>query len=66
MKRVEVVTKTSAEINIEGKPVSELLSNIAKLCHRGLADSSSKQEGCDMKIVNMMITEMTWNIEYHY
>lgn len=48
MKRVEIVTKTSVEVNIDGKPVSELLSDIAKLCHEGLRYSTSKQEGCEM------------------
>lgn len=48
MKRVEIVTKTSIEVNIDGKPVSELLSDIAKLCHEGIEYSSSKEEGCEM------------------
>lgn len=48
MKQVEIVTKTSVEVNIGGKPVSELLSNISDLCHEGIKYSSSKQKGCEM------------------
>lgn len=48
MKRVEIVTKTSVEVNIGGKPVSELLGDIADICHTTLEYSTSKQEGCEM------------------
>lgn len=48
MKSVEIVTKTSVEVNIGGKPVSELLKDISDLCHEGLECSTSKQEGCEM------------------
>lgn len=48
MKKVEIVTKTSIEVNIGGKPVSELLKDIANLCHERLEYSTSKNEGCEM------------------
>lgn len=48
MKQIEIVTKTNIEVNIDGKPVSELLKNISDLCHESLKYSTSKQEGCEM------------------
>lgn len=46
MKKVEIVTKTSVEVNIGGKPVNSYLSQIANLCHDSLELSTSKQEAC--------------------
>lgn len=46
MKRVEIVTKTSVEVNIGGKPVNELLGDIADICHVNLEYSTSKNELC--------------------
>lgn len=64
MNRVEIVTKTSVEVNIGGKPVSELLSDIAKLCHRGLVDSSSKQKGCEMLYESLEYDDYRNDMEY--
>lgn len=47
MKKIEVVTKTSVEINIGGQPVSEIFGDIAEICHTSLRYSTSKNEGCE-------------------
>lgn len=47
MKKVEIVTKISVEVNLGGKPVNELLGEIADLCHDRLEYSTSKNEGCE-------------------
>lgn len=47
MKKVEIVTKTSVEVNLGGKPVNELLGDIADICHTTIEYSSSKDEGCE-------------------
>ena len=47
MKQVKVEIKTSVETTLCGKPVNELLKNIADLCHERLEYSTSKNEGCE-------------------
>lgn len=47
MKRVEIVTKTSVEVNLGGKPVNEFLGDVADICHTSLEYSTSKNEGCE-------------------
>ena len=47
MKQVKVEIKTSVETTLGGKPVNELLKNIADLCHERLEYSTSKNEGCE-------------------
>lgn len=47
MKRVEIVTKTSVEVNLGGKPVNEFLGDIADICHTTIEYSSSKDKGCE-------------------
>ena len=47
MKQVKVEIKTSVETTLGGKPVNELLKNIADLCHERLEYSSSKNKGCE-------------------
>lgn len=47
MKKVEIVTKTSVEVNLGGKPVNEFLGDIADICHTSLEYSTSKNEGCE-------------------
>ena len=47
MKKVEIVTKISVEVNLGGKPVNELLGEIADLCHDRLEYSTSKNKGCE-------------------
>ncbi len=47
MKKIEIVTKTNVEINIGGQPVSEILGDIAEICHTSLRYSTSKDEGCE-------------------
>lgn len=64
MKSVEIVTKTSVEVNIGGKPVSELLSNIEKLCTKGLVYSSSKQKVCEMLYKNGEYDDYRGDMEY--
>ena len=49
MKKVEIVTKTSVEVNLGGKPVNELLGDIADICHTSLKYSTSKEQGCEMQ-----------------
>jgi hypothetical protein len=47
MKKVEIVTKTSVEVNLGGKPVNEFLGDITDICHTSLEYSTSKNEGCE-------------------
>lgn len=47
MKQAKVKIETSVETSIDGKPVNELLQDIADLCHERLEYSTSKNEGCD-------------------
>lgn len=44
MKQVKVKIETT----LGGKPVNELLKDIADLCHERLRYSTSKNEGCEM------------------
>lgn len=64
MKRIEIVTKTSVEVNIGGKSISELLSNIEKLCSKGLIYSSSKQKGCEMLYESLEYDDYRNDMEY--
>jgi len=47
MKQVKVKIETSVETTIDGKPVNEILKEIADLCHNRLEYSTSKDEGCE-------------------
>lgn len=47
MKKIEITTKTSIEVTLGGKPVNELLCDIADICHTSLEYSTSKNEGCE-------------------
>lgn len=47
MKQVTVKIETSVETTLGGKPVNELLKDIADLCHERLEYSTSKNEGCE-------------------
>lgn len=47
MKKIEITTKTSIEVALGGKPVNELLGDIADICHTSLEYSTSKNEGCE-------------------
>ena len=47
MKKIEITTKTSIEVTLGGKPVNELLGDIADICHTSLEYSTSKNEGCE-------------------
>lgn len=47
MKQVKVKIETSVETTIDGKPVNEILKEIADLCHDRLEYSTSKNEGCE-------------------
>lgn len=47
MKKVKVKIETSVETTIDGKPVNEILKEIADLCHDRLEYSTSKNEGCE-------------------
>lgn len=40
--------KVKIETTLGGKPVNELLKDIADLCHERLEYSTSKNEGCEM------------------
>ena len=68
MKQVKVEIKTSVETTLGGKPVNELLKNIADLCHERLEYSSSKNKGCEIlyeeRTKSMKITEMIWRTGY--
>lgn len=48
MKQVKVKIETTVEATLGGKPVNELLKDIADLCHERLKYSTSKNEGCEM------------------
>lgn len=48
MKQVKVKIETTVETTLGGKPVNELLKDIADLCHERLEYSISKNEGCEM------------------
>lgn len=47
MKQVKVKIETSVETTLGGKPVNELIKEIADLCHERLEYSTSKNEGCE-------------------
>lgn len=47
MKQVKVKIETIVETTIDGKPVNEILKEIADLCHNRLEYSTSKDEGCE-------------------
>lgn len=47
MKQVKVKIETTVETMLGGKPVNELLKDIADLCHERLEYSTSKSEGCE-------------------
>jgi hypothetical protein len=47
MKQVKVKIETIVETTIDGKPVNEILKDIADLCHERLEYSTSKNEGCE-------------------
>lgn len=47
MKQVKVKVETSVETTLGGKPVNELIKEIADLCHERLEYSTSKDEGCE-------------------
>lgn len=47
MKKIEIKAKTSIEVTLGGKPVNELLGDIADICHTSLEYSTSKNEGCE-------------------
>lgn len=47
MKQIKVKIETTVETTLGGKPVNELLREIADLCHERLRYSTSKQEGCE-------------------
>lgn len=63
MKKVEIVTKTSVEVNIGGKPVNSYLSQIANLCHDSLELSTSKQEEYETLYEDNMFEEACSNLE---
>lgn len=46
MKQVKVKIETIVETTIDGKPVNEILKEIADLCHGHLEYSTSKNELC--------------------
>lgn len=48
MKKVQIVTKTSVEVNLGGKLVNEFLGDITDICHTSLEYSTSKNEGCEI------------------
>lgn len=48
MKHIKVKIETNVETSIDGKPVNELLQDIAGLCHERLEYSTSKEEECEM------------------
>lgn len=48
MKTIKIKTETISEAIIGDKPVNEVLSEIAGLCHDRLRYSTSKQERCEM------------------
>lgn len=48
MKQVKVKIEITVETTLGGKPVNELLKDIADLCHERLEYSTSKDEGCEM------------------
>lgn len=63
MKQIKVKIETTVETTLGGKPVNELLKDIADLCHERLEYSTSKKMRdvkCCMKTKSMKITEMTW------
>lgn len=45
---MKIKIETSVEATLGDKPVNELLKDIAKLCHKRLQYSTSKNEGCEM------------------
>lgn len=47
MKQVKVKIETSVETSLDGKPINELLKEIADICHASLKYSTSKEEGCE-------------------
>lgn len=47
MKQVKVKIETSVETSLGGKPINELLKEIADICHTSLKYSTSKEEGCE-------------------
>ena len=48
MKQVKVKIEITVETTLGGKPVNELLKDIADLCHERLEYSTSKNNGCEM------------------
>lgn len=47
MKHIKMKIETNVETSIDGKPVNELLQDIADLCHERLEYSTSKEEECE-------------------
>lgn len=48
MKQVKIKIETTVEATLGGKPVNDLLKDIADLCHKTLKYSTSKEKGCEM------------------
>lgn len=48
MKQIKVKIETSVETTLGGRPVNELIRDIADLCREKLQYSTSKEEKCEM------------------
>ena len=48
MKQIKVKIETSVETTLGGRPVNELIRDIADLCREKLQHSTSKEEKCEM------------------
>lgn len=64
MKKFEIKTQTSIEVSLGGKPVNELLGDIADICHTTLEYSTSKQEGCEMLYEDQEYEDYRNDMEY--
>lgn len=63
MKKIEITTKTSIEVTLGGKPVNELLGDIADICHTSLEYSTSKNEKCEELYEDQVYEDYRNNME---
>lgn len=58
MKHIEITTKISTEVLLDGKPVESYLKEIADLCHSSLEESTSQNEECETLYEDNMYEEV--------
>lgn len=63
MKTVKYKIETNVEATIDGKPINEILNNIAGICHDRLRYSTSKQEGCEAMLEDCSYEDYSCDME---